>query len=103
MAVYRTVAFRMPVVAISSLETRATDLETRATADEAASATVSTSVGTLSLSKADLSALSTTNARVSAADQACIVLVGADGALQVNQVPGSANVFVYDGTFQLLS
>lgn len=41
--------------------------------------------------------------KVDALHQAALVLVGADGALEVNQMPGSANVFVYDGSLQTLA
>lgn len=41
--------------------------------------------------------------KVDALHQAALVLVGADGALEVNQMPGSANVYVYDGSLQTLA
>lgn len=63
------------------------------------------------LGKADQTAVDASLAAVAAAydgpkeaaHQALLVLVGADGALAVNQQPGSANTFVYDGTVQTLS
>jgi hypothetical protein len=52
--------------------------------------------------KADATALNSINASISALDQCANVLVGPQGALQINQAPGSSTTYVYDGTVQNL-
>jgi len=122
---YREVRFRVKPAVIAALETglaqevsdRAAAVTAEAAARDAAdvaeaAARVSadaahdaTLVNKLDAAVYDAGIAAETAARTdadAAHHQALLVLVGADGALDVSQMPGSANTFVYDGTLQTL-
>lgn len=92
-------------VASAASASAAAALDVRVTASEATlvNKADTAAMDTALAAKANASALATTDALVAALDQAAIVLVGPAGALEVNQLPGSANVYTYNGAVQTLS
>jgi len=89
----------------SALSAKADASALSAKADAADLAALDTRVGIVESAlpgKADAAALTTVSETVAALNQAAEILVGAEGAFQIPELPGSSNVFVYDGTVQAL-